>query len=40
MPAEGRTLTSGAFFEDGEVKVIGESLQTPKAPGSSEKAVS
>ena len=33
MPAEERALTSGALFEDGEVAVIGESLQTPVSDG-------
>ena len=33
MPAEERALTSGALFEDGEVAVIGESLQTPLSDG-------
>jgi hypothetical protein len=41
MPAEGRALTSGVLFEEGEVKVIGdESANTDYDPGSSEKAVS
>jgi hypothetical protein len=41
MPAEGRTLTSGVLFEDGEVTVIGdEPANTDYDPGPSEKAVS
>jgi hypothetical protein len=40
-PVEQRALTSGALFEDGEVKVIGhEPANTDYDPGPSEKAVS